>query len=1439
MSFGFVTTHLDPTPEFFTSFLKPILDSSELIDNYHSILNIGISQTAKYMPHFIAGKRLSWKRFWTPLFADAQEKAPDSGFLENPESRWGKIARPGLKSTDQLTQASFVVLSGKPGSGKTAEVDDLEARSAEWLKPNEALIAFSCRSIDSGEALRRHTVDSTKWKQLISAGKNICLLIDGIDEGLKRLSVFVPLLTTLLKDEPRDRIRVILTCRSSEWDATAGSELAALWNVRPDQYLFELCPLRREEVELALRTLNLDPDPFFEAVYDNQIQSLAACPVTLRMLLDEIQKNGSLPSSHHELYEKAILGLCEEIDESRARALPQRPPTHDIQATAQRIAAVLLLTGKSAVLRGDKRQAKPTDLHWREILDASFGDVGAGEVEITEDLVKATLDTPLFGFRGHDRYGFDHQTFAEHLAAQFLKECSLRQIRNLLCVNLGGTEYVAPQLYETASRLALMHGPWRDYLTQNQPEVLLRADASPLNPEIKSRALAAFLRLAENEQAFDDRESMGFSHTLSHPGLASQLLPYIKDQRYNPVVRRIAFKIAGDSKVKSLEGVLWKQLLKNDPCTNYICHALREIGNKKSKQSLLKALKGGIKDDSVNDVKGMALRMLVPDILPVREILPYLTPQPDEHFYGSYESALRHHLPKHITSKDLPAIFRKLSDIRGCFDTLHYLHEFATKAFDIALEHLDDPKISKLCVSLWLKKKETHDRLPHEERSSDEESEKQGLGRPELKRKLAECILKTPGVKINEMRTWDEELLGKEDLEWLLRELPTVAKKSRKLWAQSCVQFLWWDETEKHRDLFLQRYAEVEELRNALPSVKRYPIDVTMRRLRKAGELRRERRRRHYEGKRRKHRTRVEWIEILLKEAVIKNYSSSVRFCEIAHLEDKSDPIKNYPDATRADITTSPGWRQLNTRQKNLMGKMARGFLLKYSDRHRPRGRWSNYSDAGYHAIQLLEKTLRKDAMLRRAVEQKWTKSIFDHLGDSGESHERMMVLGYKLAPSIARKRFREELIANGKDGYPMCIQRFESCWDNSFLELLAKHLLSGKAPARLVRETLYRLADFNREDAHKLLVRLLKHRRCYAPFDELGRALLAASLLLFPQMTDRNPWTSLAKLSKVTAKKMFLESVSLLSRSKTVRNEDFTDSQLATLAIRLRTLFPPDEYDARHGPDSSVAPKHEIPEFRDRPINSLVVRATESSLQEIMRVAQSVPEKERIWIKWRHEEAKRGLLRTLWTGKPHAPGHVVAMGRDLRKLSVFTSDDLMEAVMDSLERLQNQVSIVESSEHMALWNEVQGKMTPKTEKTLSDMIIAWLSRDLGKTAKIILNREVQASRLGRLDIKVEAFGKKADTPITVVVEVKGSWNREIPNAVKDQLVGRYLDRNQWTHGIFLVGWFGNYSSQSIPSFWATNNFKKASAYLESCVTKQHGPPHHVKGVLLNCSNAK
>jgi len=63
-----------------------------------------------------------------------------------------------------------------------------------------------------------------------------------------------------------------------------------------------------------------------------------------------------------------------------------------------------------------------------------------------------------------------------------------------------------------------------------------------------------------------------------------------------------------------------------------------------------------------------------------------------------------------------------------------------------------------------------------------------------------------------------------------------------------------------------------------------------------------------------------------------------------------------------------------------------------------------------------------------------------------------------------------------------------------------------------------------------------------------------------------------------------------------------------------------------------------------------------------------------------------------------------------------------------------------------------------------------------------------------RTDIHVDAVVRGPDGEVydslTAIIEVKGCWNKELYQALKTQLVDRYLKDNRCQHGLYLVGGF-------------------------------------------------
>jgi hypothetical protein len=142
--------------------------------------------------------------------------------------------------------------------------------------------------------------------------------------------------------------------------------------------------------------------------------------------------------------------------------------------------------------------------------------------------------------------------------------------------------------------------------------------------------------------------------------------------------------------------------------------------------------------------------------------------------------------------------------------------------------------------------------------------------------------------------------------------------------------------------------------------------------------------------------------------------------------------------------------------------------------------------------------------------------------------------------------------------------------------------------------------------------------------------------------------------------------------------------------------------------------------------------------------------------------------------------------------------NDLLAVVIESLRRLQTQLTKASPPEAAFLWNydgsgNQRRNFRPKDEEDLSDRIASWLERDIGPKSRVVIGREVQPRRGQKTDIKVVAVPPDSSgdaRSLTLIIEVKGCWNRQVRTAIQTQLVEDYLNKNGWTHGLYVVGWF-------------------------------------------------
>ncbi|RLK09511.1 hypothetical protein DER29_6015 [Micromonospora sp. M71_S20] len=147
-------------------------------------------------------------------------------------------------------------------------------------------------------------------------------------------------------------------------------------------------------------------------------------------------------------------------------------------------------------------------------------------------------------------------------------------------------------------------------------------------------------------------------------------------------------------------------------------------------------------------------------------------------------------------------------------------------------------------------------------------------------------------------------------------------------------------------------------------------------------------------------------------------------------------------------------------------------------------------------------------------------------------------------------------------------------------------------------------------------------------------------------------------------------------------------------------------------------------------------------------------------------------------------------LGRsDLRLIR--NSGDLIGALMDHLDDLQHELS--RNNGFRDLWSP-NGKNLG-SEDDITDWLRRRLTDQLGRD-RVILTREPQVERIAvkgsgtRIDLTAGTPTNTAPVGVAgAIIEAKLVSNAEVPTALRDQLVQRYLAATGQRHGIYLVYW--------------------------------------------------
>ena len=559
-----------------------------------------------------------WKRFWCPRSGSIN--LSDGGYLVNPDSEWGHHYNSELVDFETILKYPCLILLGEPGIGKTHTIETEISSISNTDKKDYEILRLNLASHGDENRLIKKLFEGQIFTDWVNGTHDLHIFLDSFDECWLRIDNLATLLVEEFKEHCDNvhRLYLRIACRTVVFSNVSNILEKGFEQIFGKESLgiYELAPLRRLDVIDAANYHSLDSSIFIEEVSRKGVVPFAIKPITLDFLLNTYQKhNCQFPPNQKlsDLYSGGCIKLCEEPQPHRS-ASPKlvHLEVKERLIIAARIAAVLIFSKSYAILTGlNQGNANDEDVLLRELCWGSENANGR-ELQVRESAVRETLDTSLFSGHGCNRMGFAHQTYAEFLAAWYLKErnLNLSQIMSLIVHPDDSERRIVPQLYETVAWLAGMLPEVFREVMKTDPNVLLQSDIATVSEADKASLVESLLKL-HNEEKLTYFYKTQLYKNLNHPKLPEQLQLYICDSTKSINARNAAIDIAEVCDVKAVQEYLADVALDpNQPSSLRINAAVAvcQIGDNKTRARLKPLAIIKPQNDVEEELKGCGLR---------------------------------------------------------------------------------------------------------------------------------------------------------------------------------------------------------------------------------------------------------------------------------------------------------------------------------------------------------------------------------------------------------------------------------------------------------------------------------------------------------------------------------------------------------------------------------------------------------------------------------------------------------------------------------------------------------------------------------------------------------------------------------------------------------------------------------------------------------------
>ena len=530
------------------------------------------------------------------------------------------------------------VLIAEPGDGKTT------AFKAEAASQGGTYVTVrNFRTFD----------DRPEWK-------DTTLFLDGLDESRAGTTDGrTPL------DEIRRKLSRLgcppfrLSCRWADWMAATDKE--ALQDVSPDGTIavIRLDPLSERNIKDILTNNHgvEDADGFIEAARKRGVTRLLSNPQNLDLLAKSVSQ-GSWPESRKETFDQACRMLVREPNGQHRTATPLSSEVSPLIEAAGRLFAVQLISGAAGfTLPG--RAESDSDF-------PAFADVYGGMSDVT---ARNVLGTRLFVGVSEGKLAPAHRQIAEFLAARYVSGLLNEglPLGRILALITGFDGELVPSFRNFASWLAVHSKDSRRRISQLDPSgMIYDGDRLTYSPDEKQEIVRNLRREANwNPWCYRGQGRVaGFGGIVSpelevtfreiladrkrdreHQSYVMLLMQMLSDGEALPALSDVMEQVVGDG--------TWNMGVRCAALDVLISYYDRGgIGSEVPKK-MVDDIGNSSLDDPHDELLGILLKALYPNVLSIPEIQQYLRKPQLVDRTGEYSRFWMDHVPKESNPEQL------------------------------------------------------------------------------------------------------------------------------------------------------------------------------------------------------------------------------------------------------------------------------------------------------------------------------------------------------------------------------------------------------------------------------------------------------------------------------------------------------------------------------------------------------------------------------------------------------------------------------------------------------------------------------------------------------------------------------------------------------------------------------------------------------------------